>query len=196
MPDASTTTKGSATRARILEEAVNQASVRGLAAVSLMDVAEAVGLSKSGLFKHFQAKEALHLAVLETAVARFIDQVWTPAAAQPTARARLDRFFEGRLDWAGGYWRGGCPLMTAARELEQQPGDLRDYVVGQLNRLDAAEAALVRGLDAGISPAAADQAVFELNGLVSSYRDSLVLGDGRARDRALAGYARVLQSLG
>ena len=44
------------------------ASVRGLAAVSLNDIAGAVGLSKSGVFKHFGDKEDLHLAVLEASV--------------------------------------------------------------------------------------------------------------------------------
>ena len=66
--------KGAATRARIVEEAGRLASVRGLGAVSLNDLAEAVGLSKSGVFKHFEDKEALHLAVLEAAVQRFSAQ--------------------------------------------------------------------------------------------------------------------------
>ena len=51
--------KGEATRERILEEAARQAAARGLGGVSLNDVAGAVGISKSGLFKHFDSKEAM-----------------------------------------------------------------------------------------------------------------------------------------
>jgi len=47
--------KGEATRARIVDEAARQAAVRGLTGVSLADVADAIGLSKSGLFKHFDS---------------------------------------------------------------------------------------------------------------------------------------------
>ena len=57
--------KGEATRARIVTEAGRMASVKGLAAVSLANIAEAVGISKSGVFKHFGDKDDLHLAVLE-----------------------------------------------------------------------------------------------------------------------------------
>src|SRR5262245_1682341 len=57
--------KGNETRVRILEECARQAAARGLVGVSLNDIAEAVGLSKSGLFKHFESKEAMQYAVLE-----------------------------------------------------------------------------------------------------------------------------------
>ncbi len=184
--------KGDATRARIVEEAMQQASVRGLAAVSLMDVADAVGLSKSGVFKHFQAKEALHQAVLETAAARFVAQVWAPAAALPRGKARLDQMVEDWLAWTEGYWRGGCPLMVAARELEQQPGELRDYVQSSLRRWLATVAHSFQQLRQPMaSDAEGDQAAFELNGVISSYKHAKSLGDERAREKAWAGYEAI-----
>ena len=51
--------KGAATHARLIDEAMTQVTVRGLAAVSLQDVAGAAGVSKSAVLKHFQSKEAL-----------------------------------------------------------------------------------------------------------------------------------------
>jgi AcrR family transcriptional regulator len=188
--------KGDATRARIVLEAVNQASVRGLATVSLHDVADAVGLSKSGVFKHFSAKEALHLAVLETAAASFTEAVWLPAKAEARGRARMDRLFEGLMRWNEGYWRGGCPLTAAARELEQQPGDLRDYVVGQLQLLLETIARVAQGLtEPPLPDETGAQAAFEINGIVAAYKHSLSLGDPRARERAQAAYEAVVGRL-
>ena len=50
--------KGQVTRSRIVEEAARQGSVRGLAAVSLNNVAEAVGLSTRTIWRHFRSKES------------------------------------------------------------------------------------------------------------------------------------------
>jgi len=201
MTDVSTTVfegvkKGDATRARILDEAMDQASVNGLGAVSLMDVARAVGLSKSGVFKHFQSKEALHLAVLETAAARFVTQVWVPAAALPKGRERLDRLFETWLEWTDGYWRGGCPLMMAARELDQQKGELRDYVQDSLRRwLDTVAYSFMALRTPPASLEEGEQAAFELNGVISSFKHSRSLGDPRAREKAQAGYEAIVARL-
>lgn len=198
MSDAATMTlkKGDATRGRILEEALQQASVRGLAAVSLNDVADAVGLSKSGVFKHFQAKEALHLAVLEAAAARFVAQCWTPAASVPRGLQRLDRLFEGWLDWTEGYWRGGCPLMTAARELDKQPGELRDYVQTCLRQwLETVTYTITLLKDPPVERSLAEQAAFEMNGVMLSYKHAACLGDELARDKAVAAYKAIVGRL-
>src|SRR5690606_38853068 len=119
--------KGEATRARLIDMAMRLVAVRGLAAVSLADVAAAAGVSKSAVLKHFQSKEALHADLIDAMIARFIEQVWRPAEPLPAGRARLDRIVELELDWVDGQDRpGGCPLMAAAIELDDQPGPLRD----------------------------------------------------------------------
>ena len=99
--------KGEATRARILEEAARQAALRGLTGVSLNDVAEAVGLSKSGLFKHFESKEAMQLAVLQATLERFADYVWAPASILPPGRGRLTPRAPAVAPTRRG-WRTGC----------------------------------------------------------------------------------------
>lgn len=127
--------KGDATRARILEAAARQAAQKGLGSVSLGDVAEAVGLSKSGLFKHFDSKEAMQLAVVEQTMARFTEFVWAPAADLPPGRPRLEKVFQRWLDWAEIEWPGsGCPVVTFSVELDDQPGPLRDHLQAQLRR--------------------------------------------------------------
>src|SRR5947207_9194297 len=57
--------KADQTRDRILSEALRQGTIRGFSVVSLSDVAESTGLSKSAVFKHFGAKDALQIAAME-----------------------------------------------------------------------------------------------------------------------------------
>src|SRR6476646_9978095 len=59
--------KGDRTRARILDEAVDFASVQGLGGLTIAPLAERLGLSKSGLFAHFASKEALQVETLDRA---------------------------------------------------------------------------------------------------------------------------------
>ncbi len=127
--------KGEATRSRIVDEAARQAAVRGLSVVSLNDVAEAVGLSKSGLFKHFDSKEAMQLAVLEATLGRFTAYVWEPASALPTGRARLEAIYQRWTRWVEHEnAAGGCLIVAASTELDDQPGPLRDLLQRQQRR--------------------------------------------------------------
>jgi AcrR family transcriptional regulator len=101
--------------------------VRGLTAVSLGDVAEVVGISKSGLFKHFESKEDMHMAVVEMVTDRFRDFVWAPAETRPHGRGRLEVSFERWLRWCESEWaESGCPIHQFSIELDDQPGPLRD----------------------------------------------------------------------
>jgi AcrR family transcriptional regulator len=64
---APTITKGGRTRSRILDEAASLASVGGIGSVTLGHLAERLGMSKSGLFAHFDSKEALQVEILDRA---------------------------------------------------------------------------------------------------------------------------------
>jgi AcrR family transcriptional regulator len=183
--------KGDATRARIIEEALHQASVKGYGAVSLNDVADAIGLSKSAVFKHFQSKEALQMALLETLIARFSELAWRPAEPLAHGRARLDVIFDRWLAWVeGSHWRGGCPIMVAAIELDDQPGPLREYLKGSL----ATWAAVVRReisalAEPPLSREEAEQAYFEFKSILFGYHQSQrLLNDPRAREHAHRAY--------
>jgi AcrR family transcriptional regulator len=124
--------KGADTRAAILRRATVIAAVDGLEGLSIGRLAGAAGLSKSGLFAHFGSKEALQRAVLEAVVDEFRVDVILPALREPTGLARLKRLFTGWIDWAGVERKsGGCPLLGAAIELDDRPGELRDYLVEQ-----------------------------------------------------------------
>src|SRR5574339_380504 len=63
--------KGDETRDRILAKALQVASVHGLSGLTIGELAQALQLSKSGLFAHFQSKERLQAAVLDAAADAF-----------------------------------------------------------------------------------------------------------------------------
>ncbi|HYN11661.1 MAG TPA: TetR/AcrR family transcriptional regulator, partial [Burkholderiales bacterium] len=84
-----TTTKGERTRAAILDEGVRIVSKAGLDGLTIGTLAEATGMSKSGLFAHFGSREDLLLAVLERGQQRFTETVFQPALAKPRGLPRL-----------------------------------------------------------------------------------------------------------
>src|SRR5215210_7763894 len=89
---------GERSRAAILREAARLATVEGLDGLSLGRLADAVGMSKSGLFAHFGSKEELQLATVEAARAIFEELVIEPAAEATAGLPRLRAYVEGFLD--------------------------------------------------------------------------------------------------
>jgi AcrR family transcriptional regulator len=190
--------KGEATRAKILTEACRQAAVRGLSTVSLNDVAEAVGLSKSGLFKHFESKEAMQAALLEETGRRFVAFVWTPVEVLAPGRERLERIFELWLDWDQ-YENaaGGCLIQTAAVEFDDQPGPLRDLVHGQLRRWNKRLVLEMQALrDPPLGQDEARLGAFQMNGFVLAHHQSArLMGDENARKAARLSFRALLDGL-
>jgi len=191
-------TKAQQTRDRILGVASRQATIRGFSAVSLADIAGVVGLSKSAVFKHFGAKDALQLAVVERLVRDFTGMVWRPARQLPPGRQRLDLIFDRWLAWVDGEdGEGGCGLVQAQIEFDDQPGAIREYLKVQLTRWNLV---LVREFGAlmGDSTATdqAQQAAFEFTSLVLGYNQSRrLLNERVSRMRADRAYASIITRL-
>ena len=75
--------KGEITRQQILDHAVALASKVGLDGLTIGGLADDLKMSKSGLYAHFQSKEALQLKTLEEGAAKFIETVVKPAIKAP-----------------------------------------------------------------------------------------------------------------
>src|SRR5215216_1707975 len=119
--------KGDRTRARILDEAVELASVQGLGGLTIGPLAERLGLSKSGLFAHFRSKEALQVETLERAATLFPQAVGDKVRAEPDRTKRLRLFFELWIAWLeNSGLSGGCPILAAAIEFDDVPGPVHD----------------------------------------------------------------------
>lgn len=187
--------KGEATRARIIAEAARQAALRGLTGVSLADVAEAVGLSKSGLFKHFESKEDMHMAVVESVMDRFSEAVWKPAEALPPGRPRLEVVFERWLHWGETEWAdSGCPITALSVELDDQPGPLRELLH---RRLQGWRKTMVREFcalrDPPLGEAEAQAAYFQMKSFILGHSDARrMMGDVDAQRWSAAAFDALL----
>src|SRR5262249_29692800 len=103
----------------------------GLEGVTIGRLADELGLSKSGLFAHFQSKESLLLSAMEFAAQRFVDGVIKPAFTAPRGEPRVRSLFENWWVWLrkGGLGPGGCFFVAASAELDDRPGPVRDRLV-------------------------------------------------------------------
>ena len=121
---------GERSRNAILREAAQLATVEGLEGLSIGRLAEAVGMSKSGLFAHFGSKEELQLATIEAASALFAEQVIEPALLAPTgARAAAPARRELPAHVEDDVFPGGCFFASVAAEIDTHPGPVRDVAV-------------------------------------------------------------------
>jgi AcrR family transcriptional regulator len=187
--------KGDATRVRILDEATRQVAVRGLTAASLGDLAGAVGLSKSGLFKHFESKEAMQLAIIERVQEQFSDFVWSPLQDVSPGRARLEAVFDRWLDWSENQWRDhGCPIMALSVELDDQPGPLRDALQKGMARWRRTLMREFAGMRAPpLSEAEAAAAYFQMKSYLLGHAEARrLMGDPDARRSARAAFHALL----
>ena len=121
--------KGEATRAAILDSALEIASADGLEGLTLGTLAEQVGMSKSGLFAHFKSKEQLQLAALQRGVERFTQKVLAPALKAERGEARVRALFDAMLRWEKHEFPGGCVLQTAIVEFDDHPGVVNELLV-------------------------------------------------------------------
>ena len=191
--------KGESTRAAILRAAVEAASVEGVMGFSIGRLAARTGLSKSGLFAHFGSKEALQRAVLEQAAEDFRRAVILPSLRAASGLERLRALFEHWLAWAASdALAGGCPLFGASIELDDKPGELRDYLVTRQRAwLDCIAAAAERAVKEGDLRADLDtqQFAFEFHGTALAVHCAhRLLDDPRAKARADAAFDRLVAS--
>src|SRR5438874_7377703 len=90
---------GERSRKAILDQAARLATVEGIGGLSIARLADAVGMSKSGLFAHFGSKEELQLATVETASSIFSAHVLEPASTAGSGIERLRLLVHGYLDY-------------------------------------------------------------------------------------------------
>jgi AcrR family transcriptional regulator len=157
---------GERSHGAILDEAARLATVEGIEGLSLARLADAVGMSKSGLFAHFKSKEELQLATVEAASSVFAELVTEPASRTSTGMERLRRLVDGYL----GYlevetYPGGCFFASTLAEMDMQPGPVRDRLVTFLGDwLGEIETAVRDAQDEGSIDSAEDaaQLTFEI----------------------------------
>ena len=157
---------GAQSHQAILEAAARLATVEGIEGLSLARLANAVGMSKSGLFAHFKSKEELQLATIEAASEVFAEQVTEPASQAANALARLRSLVERYLAYLEvETFPGGCFFASTLAEMDTQPGPVRDrlvaFLAAWLGQIETAvhDAQAEGTIDSGEDPA---QLTFEI----------------------------------
>jgi AcrR family transcriptional regulator len=120
--------KGEETRQAILMQAAKLANQIGLESLSIGRLADEVGMSKSGLFAHFGAKEKLQKEVLEFLVEFYLEEVVRPAFRAPRGEPRIRLLLESWLRWTNRHFDGGCPFVQMSAEYDDRPGPIREYL--------------------------------------------------------------------
>jgi AcrR family transcriptional regulator len=191
--------KGEITRQQILDHAVALASKVGLGGMTIGSLAESLNLSKSGLYAHFQSKEALQLKTLEAGAEKFIDTVVRPALKAPRGEPRLRALFENWCRWPEeSSLQGGCLFVQAAAEYDDISGPVRDMLVRlQKDWLDVLVNAVRATVNEGHFRADVDveQFAYELYGVMLMFHHSArLLGDPKAEQRARIAFESLIKS--
>lgn len=157
---------GERTYAAILDAATRLASVEGVHGLTIGRLADAVGVSKSGLYAHFASKEQLQLETIGAAQRIFAAEVMVPVERAPEGIARLEALVAAYFSYLErGVFPGGCFFASLLAEADARTGPVHDAVVALerrwLEELEAMveEAVERRELAAGT---AAEELAFEL----------------------------------
>jgi AcrR family transcriptional regulator len=183
-------TKGERTRHSILTTAAALASQEGLEPLSIGRLAEATGMSKSGLFAHFGSKEELQLATVDHAAQLFVDEVIAPARAAPRGVARVWALCDRMIDYAERQvFPGGCFFAATSAEFNHKPGPVRDRIVQMIQSwLSYLEHAVEQAQAAGELPdqPSARELAFQLDAFAQAsnaqyqlFRDPAVFAEAR-----------------
>ena len=182
-----------------MDRAIEIASTVGIEGLTLGTLAESLELSKSGLFAHFKSREALQIAVLESAANHFRELVVVPALRARRGEPRVRALYEHWLEWAQApTLPGGCVFISASVELDDRPGPVRDVLVqtqrdllellSQTARSAIEEGHFRKNLDT-------EQFAFELFAIVLGYHhQSRLFRDPKALARTKKAFERLLES--
>ena len=160
-------TKANETRRYILAEALKMATQKSLNEVTIGKLASASGMSKSGLFAHFNSKENLQVAVIKFASELFNERVVRSVDEALSPLVRLKTLATNWLNWYEGCARS-CIFVSAMVEFEDQPGPVRGATHRQMQRwLKFLEKATDTVIESGEFKPGSDstQFVFELYSL-------------------------------
>jgi AcrR family transcriptional regulator len=188
---------GVKSRRAILDAAARLATTHGLEELSIGQLAQHIGMSKSGLYAHFKSKEELELATIDAAAEIFENDVIRRVGESLRGVARvmaLSEAFLGHLSRR--VYPGGCFFATVAAQLAPRPGRARDRV-SRLQQEWVAQfiAALRQARDDGeIRPAAdLDQLAFEITAMLFRANFAWIMtADERVLHQARVGIRGVL----
>ena len=194
--------RGDASRRIVLKSATDLASVDGLDGLTIGRLADASGLSKSGIATLFRGKEGLQLATIEAARRIFVTRIVEPARGEPRGVRRLAALLRNALGYSRDrVFRGGCFFAAAAADVDSKPGPVRDAVrtalVDWYDYLQAQVVAAIRAGELAVDEGEAEALAFQLAALnEQANARSLLLRDDRPYIVAAAAMIGALRAAG
>lgn len=179
------------TRQAIAQSAFDLGSAQGLETLSIANIADHLGMSKSGVAGHFDSKVELQLAAVNRAAEQFTDEIWEPNQRAKAGKQRLRRLMYGWMDYvADRKDLGGCMLTAAAFEFDDRPGPVKDRVAEIWRTWMAVLAADAKA--AGLNGAST---VFKLHAIVTEAMwMNQLYGDGRGWQIAKEAVEEVIEA--
>ncbi|EJF09269.1 TetR/AcrR family transcriptional regulator [Pontibacter sp. BAB1700] len=146
-----TLSKAERTRQLIIERSAPLFNQMGYAGTSMQDIMTATGLTKGGIYGHFESKEEIALAAFEHAAGIITRMIGERIAAKESASDKLKAILQFYKTYLfSPPVQGGCPVLNTAVEADDTNPLLRASVVKVLNRLHKAVANIVlQGIDRG-----------------------------------------------
>jgi AcrR family transcriptional regulator len=188
--------KGQQTKAAIVDVALGLATHIGLEGLSIGALAEATGMSKSGVFAHFGSREELQISVVREYHARFQAAVFEPAMREPRGLPRLRALFGLWMKQTSTELDSGCLHISGAVEFDDRPGPVRDALQESVRDWQGAvRRAVAQAIEAGHLGAStnAEQTSFEIHGLILALHfEARFLNSPGAIERAEQGFEHLI----
>jgi AcrR family transcriptional regulator len=190
-------TDGRRSRDAILDAAARLATIDGLDGLSIGNLAERTGMSKSGLYAHFKSKEELQLATIDRATEIFDEEVRTPARSKGDGLRLLWALCDEFLSHLErDVFPGGCFFAAVGAEFNTHPGRVKERImtfnVEWMQELVGAATRALEDGEIGTTPAP-EQLVFEINALLlMGHTAYTMFGDPAFLGRSRQGLERLL----
>jgi len=192
--------KGQQTKAAIVDAALGMATHVGVEGLSIGALAEAMHMSKSGVFAHFGSREELQISVVREYHNRFEDEVFKPALKKARGLPRLRALFDNWMKRTSVEIDSGCIYISGAVEFDDRPGPVRDALVDTvLTWHGAMKRAIAQAKHEGHLNAEVDedQTLFEIHGLILAlHYEARFLKSPESIARAHRGFDHILARCG
>jgi AcrR family transcriptional regulator len=139
-------------QARILDAAYRLLADTGGRSLSVTDVLDAAGLSTRALYRHFESKDALLLALYRRDTERLDARLQAAADAAPTPRAALVGWIEGTLDVVADPRRRQRVLVFSSEAVTRAQGITAERHRSQETQAEALASIIAAGVADGSFP--------------------------------------------
>lgn len=124
------------TKNTIIKESANLFNTQGYKATSISDITKATGLTKGAIYRHFDSKADLEQQALRSLAKLMFTEIGQSIREAGTFQLKMEAiftFFEAYMHTP--LYKGGCPLLNAAVEVDDTNVVLRQQAHGMLTQL-------------------------------------------------------------